>query len=415
MHEQIDAALDARLKDQTVVEVEIQEHVVERIQKLGKLIGIPLVLFFAVLGVWGIRSLSDVDGKIKQATDDAIKGMNNKVEVATQSSLQALKEKVDRETNDIVESAKKNAKASLTQAAQQATTDLQSQAQGARRDIDSLRVEVRNQLAALKPEINAVNQRLGSVESTINYLTKACGAEDSTAISSIADCHEKYPNGCTPSANYDAYMNSLRNRTPSPDSIPAGFLTLSDFVALDRRVPTITRNKHELIKSKLEELGEGRIQGVIGYLYQAKLEGAESTNCELVGPENVDYMIHVGFDDKIAAALRDRSSLSPSDRKKITQTSIVAEITPFYRLKFHPGWSIGQFSALLGRQIKVIGQLMLDSEHFVVSQDCALGLSPQCWRASAWEIHPVTELYVCVSDKPCPVQDSHWVKLEQAQ
>src|SRR5713101_2672518 len=129
MHEQIDAALDARLKDQTVVEVEIQEHVVERIQKLGKLIGIPLVLFFAVLGVWGIRSLSDVDGKIRQATDDAIKGMNNKVEVATQSSLQALKEKVDRETNDIVESAKKNAKASLTQAAQQATTDLQSQAQ----------------------------------------------------------------------------------------------------------------------------------------------------------------------------------------------------------------------------------------------------------------------------------------------
>ena len=69
-----------------------------------------------------------------------------------------------------------------------------------------------------------------------------------------------------------------------------------------------------------------------------------------------------------------------------------------------------------GKQVKVVGQLMLDNPHVNTTDDCAFFEDPggSCWRASAWEIHPVIQFFVCKPNKACTKSspDSDWVRLE---
>jgi hypothetical protein len=85
-------------------------------------------------------------------------------------------------------------------------------------------------------------------------------------------------------------------------------------------------------------------------------------------------------------------------------------MTPHYREHFKPEWVFKSVAALIGRQVKVTGQLLFDNEHSIPSQNCGLpGANlATCWRASAWELHPVTQFLVCPTDQ-CPVDGSNWV------
>ena len=69
---------------------------------------------------------------------------------------------------------------------------------------------------------------------------------------------------------------------------------------------------------------------------------------------------------------------------------------------------------IAGRQVRVVGQLTVDNEHNVPAQNCAMS-SPDmqtCWRASAWEVHPVMSFSVCKSDsQPCRIDhDEDWTE-----
>lgn len=59
---------------------------------------------------------------------------------------------------------------------------------------------------------------------------------------------------------------------------------------------------------------------------------------------------------------------------------------------------------------------MLDNPHVNTREDCAfLGDPPRtCWRASVWEIHPVTQFFVCKAGRTCTEAspESDWVRLE---
>jgi hypothetical protein len=61
----------------------------------------------------------------------------------------------------------------------------------------------------------------------------------------------------------------------------------------------------------------------------------------------------------------------------------------------------------------VVGQLMVDNEHNVASQNC--GHTPHtssCWRLSVWELHPVTNFQVCTgADDLCTETSENWVEL----
>jgi len=236
-------------------------------------------------------------------------------------------------------------------------------------------------------------------------------------VENMRDCHSDYPTGCSPSGGYDPYLNLLKN-TLSPPAPGAGFrylTSLNDYADLESKTPKgVSKSNHFQFKDQLAALGEGQTMGLIGYLYYAKQSGAESSNCELTGDEDVDYHIGIGFDPAEAA----KHGKLPASDKSLTQTSVIVEMTPHWRAFKNPNWNIDGVKAVVGRQVRVLGQLMLDSEHYPnPQQNCGLAGADtsKCWRASAWELHPVTQFQVCPADKtPCAADSKDWVELEDA-
>jgi len=259
----------------------------------------------------------------------------------------------------------------------------------------------------------------------INVPPAAAGLPVAAKCEEVADlhaCHGSYPTGCSPSGGYDAYLNYLKNQLipPPTAAAPPTVLTLSDIHNLDHVIPPQLgghSNNHAQFKDLLAQNGEGKVFSLIGYLYYAKLSGAESSNCELAADDaegtNVDYHIYIGFDPALAGKLRSKQALSPEEKKAITQTSVIVEMTPHYRAAFEEGvWTLDALKQVVGSQVRVAGQLMADSEHNVSGQNCALGLTAACWRASIWELHPVTGFQVCKeSSANCAANSASWTEL----
>ena len=117
------------------------------------------------------------------------------------------------------------------------------------------------------------------------------------------------------------------------------------------------------------------------------------------------------------------ASTSPSRGPAVTtmlfsalnRQSVIVEMTPQFREQFEPDWTFDNIKALIGRQVKIAGQLLIDNEHNIRTQNCGLPGADQstCWRASAWELHPVTQFWVCPTDS-CEVDGTAWVSVQQA-
>jgi hypothetical protein len=237
-----------------------------------------------------------------------------------------------------------------------------------------------------------------------------CPAE----IEGVQGCHDEYPSGCSPTAKYDGFLNLLKNQLPQPTAKPVRTLGQADFADLDKKTPKdLTATNHADFADTLKQLGEGQIHAVIAYLYYVKSSGQESSNCELSADDSVDFHIGLGFDADLAAKVLANGGrkLTPDDHQALTDNSIIVEMTPHYRLKFKPDWSIDMLKPALGRQVRVVGQLLIDNEHNNSKDNCALGNGPHCWRASTWELHPVTQFQVCTKDT-CAENSPDWVDLE---
>lgn len=232
-------------------------------------------------------------------------------------------------------------------------------------------------------------------------------------------CHTDYPTGCTKAGRYDADLNLLKNKLIRPTGDSATLLTEAGYKKLERDVPEdLSKGNRKQFAKKLKDLGEGDVREIVGYLYYAKLSGSESSNCQLTGEENVDFHIGIGFDDKLAKALLTSRKLSASQRKALTQTSVIVEMTPHYRGFFEPNWTIDAVKSNIGKRVKVLGQLIVDNEHIGEGQDCAFSSDPQdsCWRASVWELHPVTGFFVCNDpNSNCDDNSTDWVDVGKTQ
>lgn len=121
---------------------------------------------------------------------------------------------------------------------------------------------------------------------------------------------------------------------------------------------------------------EARAAAVEGYVVEVKSAGPEAANC--FSPAGLDTHIHV-------AARPDAPA----------RETVVLEVTP--RLE---RWAAGRgldWSAaalrreLLGRRCRFEGWLFFDAGHAGESENIAPGAEGN-WRATAWEIHPVTRL-----------------------
>jgi len=242
-----------------------------------------------------------------------------------------------------------------------------------------------------------------------------CGEE----IPTFQECHSEYPNGCSQAARYDPYLNLLKNQLVPPTRKPVRTFTGDAYAALEKRLPSaLTNDNHEDFKSELAALDEGRVVALIGYLYDVKKGGKESSNCQLSDPDDIDFHLGIGFDRDLAASAAAEAQLTSDERKKLHEelkvSSHIVEVTPHWRASFKPAWTLATFAPAVGHQVRVVGQLLVDNEHFSAKDDCAFpGAGPKCFRASVWEIHPVTRFQVCTSGDSCTgTSSSGWVDLE---
>lgn len=247
-----------------------------------------------------------------------------------------------------------------------------------------------------------------------DFMAAVCGAN----ISGYEECHGEYPTGCSKAAQYDGYLNELKNLVITPAKPPASWLSqLKDFTDLDQKLPhDLARNNHAQFGDDLKKnAGEGGMAGAIGYLYYAQKGGtSESSNCQLGGPDEIDFHIGLGFDAALAGKLARKEKLTDEEKGALTKESVIVEMTPHWRAQFKPDWSLALLKPAIGHQVRVVGQLLVDNEHYDTKDDCAIhGANPDtCWRGSVWELHPVTRFEVCGSGDNCTQDGAGWVELE---
>jgi hypothetical protein len=241
----------------------------------------------------------------------------------------------------------------------------------------------------------------------------------------LQQCHDKFTDGCSASAHpsYDAYLDFLKDQDPGPTLPSTKDLTGSDFLKLESDLPaTLRSTNHATFAEQFANLGEGNIYTVIAYLYFAEdtskgtatvPANSETSNCKLTAPNTFDYHLGLGFDSHLAENARSTHP-KPGDAafSALEKASVVAEMTPYTR---HAEWTFSRVNALQGQQVKVVGQLMVDNVHFNQNDDCHFS-SPQsgCWRSTVWEIHPITQFYVCKASSGCTASSpaSDWTNLD---
>jgi hypothetical protein len=201
---------------------------------------------------------------------------------------------------------------------------------------------------------------------------------------------------------------------------------LEQFDPLNEKVPKtgLTKDNHGDFKDQFDQAKEGQLFGILGYLYYAKAESQESSNCELpdtADHSNVDFHIGAGFDSSLAQKIPGMSKLSAAARSSLNHqlksNSVVVEMTPHFRDAFEKNiWTLDSVQKVLGKQVRVVGQLLADNDHNVGSQNCFLATKASeqksCWRYSIWELHPVVSFQVC-RQGTCTQNSGDWVELDQ--
>jgi len=125
---------------------------------------------------------------------------------------------------------------------------------------------------------------------------------------------------------------------------------------------------------------------VEGYVFDVKSGGLETCNCKKASAERKDTHIEL-----VAA---------PSKNAK--RQRFIVEVTPRVReIMAGKGfmWSTEALTKRIKHQwVRVRGWLLFDAEHWANAQHTNPGGS-KIWRATAWEIHPITRLEVKERDR----------------
>jgi hypothetical protein len=237
----------------------------------------------------------------------------------------------------------------------------------------------------------------------------ANAAETAPCAKNLAACPSR---GCAKPGSPDALVNQLKRKMP--DSGPALPLTLEDFELLQDQADTLVgqnksiskANRNKLrkldINSSNSKVSEGDLVQLVGYIIglpnRPKANGKESVNCRLTGVRNNDFHIPI------------------ADHPDNTEyEGIVVEMIPQGR---RAAWTVHKLRRVTKEQRPVLiqGQLFYDNKH-VVNDDPDEDKRGQPKRFSLWEIHPVTEFYVCMkANKKCDNADvTDWEPLVDLQ
>ena len=127
---------------------------------------------------------------------------------------------------------------------------------------------------------------------------------------------------------------------------------------------------------------ERRAAEIAGYVYRVIPGGrGETSNCRKTDAVHRDSHIEL--------------MLTPGDTDEIRR--VIVEVTPRWRaaaMGRGVDWSTSSLQHTLeGHWVKVRGWLMFDAEHKAQAENTRPG-GQRNWRATAWEIHPVSNLTV---------------------
>jgi hypothetical protein len=120
---------------------------------------------------------------------------------------------------------------------------------------------------------------------------------------------------------------------------------------------------------------------ITGYVEDVKVGGVETVNCHARDPQYRDTHIELVLDPMHSGEVQ----------------RVIVEVTPRWRAMMAAkgvDWSTrGLRDRFLGRWIKVTGWMLFDVEHKSEAENTAPG-RVRNWRATAWEVHPVTAIEV---------------------
>ncbi len=139
---------------------------------------------------------------------------------------------------------------------------------------------------------------------------------------------------------------------------------------------------HQLLESSDEnQFPIEKAVTITGYVFNVKIGGIETCNCKAQDEDHRDTHIE----------------LTPDDQHKEPQYRLIVEVTPRIRALMSVkglDWTTQALkNKFVGHRVKVEGWLFYDEEH--KSQSFATNpTGERNWRASCWEIHPVTKIIV---------------------
>jgi hypothetical protein len=128
---------------------------------------------------------------------------------------------------------------------------------------------------------------------------------------------------------------------------------------------------------------------ITGYVVNVKFGGKETCNCGAAATIDKDTHIELALD----------KDAPPTQR-------VIVEVTPRLRLlmKDTADWSTETLQketgpGIKGKWVKVTGWLMFDDIHSDEAENTNPG-NPKNWRATCWELHPVTKIEVLPGAPP---------------
>ena len=200
----------------------------------------------------------------------------------------------------------------------------------------------------------------------------------------------------------DAGLRNLAKRH-APVGITAATLGLAELHALQNSVSASFADAHSHKttfspdRSALHNLGlgtgtisEGDLVQLSGFVNAVRPEQGETVNC--AGADGGDIHISIG------------------PQGGTEWQGVVVEMIP--QLGHPIGWDSTTLAHVKAHQFQVlvVGGLTYDNEH-LVNDDPAHPNGTQPKRISLWEIHPITEFYVCEQTSCDPGQHTAWTTL----
>ena len=200
---------------------------------------------------------------------------------------------------------------------------------------------------------------------------EAAAAPPSTFTMSKAFRATNVRKGCPPQGNAKPdsvkALNILKNRVDPPTDADID--------------PAVTLDAFLQPGDDEERWDEAKAGQFFGFVHDVKVGGVETTNCKATNPGDRDTHIEVVLDDAHADATQ----------------RVIVEVTPRWRDKMSNqgvDWSTQTLQAqLIGHWIRVKGWLLFDQEHVNQAENTNPGNGSN-WRATVWEIHPITEIEV---------------------